>query len=452
MRDDTRGLLGVQADQDVLARSNSGQRALSEASQKRLKDESEIQEKFRRDEEERARARQRQRDSVQSIPAASGQREDEDEDGGVDGILDRYTRDSVYVDSRKNGLPDADNEPVPAVDRRYESEEEDFGLPYDRPDPDSPLQPRRRLPVPPSAAIPVLGLPIGQSHHGSPEQLLTGSTRLADPAPVYDDHTAPESHASRLTTPSASYHTPVREASTPGAVEDEAREIEPHQGLTKDVGEDESVTERFMEMDMAEEGHAGGKAVELSMLAEEHAREEQNKRDAGQESRAREAEDHRTRLREEYMQREQERAAETRRLEQEAMVEETRRVEQAKREEQERAMAQRKREEEFQAEEERRVREQAEEEQRREEERLAEARRQEEERLAEEQRLEEERAAVARRQEEERIAEEQRREAERIEAERKRKEETLASLNRGKESGGVMLSGVSCARCSRGQG
>lgn len=446
-QDDTRGLLGVQEDRDTLVRSNSGQRLLSEASQKRLKDESEIQEKFRRDEEERARARERQRQSLQPEDAAHG--ELEEDDGGVDGILDRYTRDSVYVDSRRSGIPDTENEPVPTLDRLYESEEEEdeeFGLPYDRPDPDSPLHTRRPLPVPPaSAAIPTLGPPIGRLHQDSAIRSSAPASPTRIPISSSSQEQPPTStdHSSRPTTPSASYHTPIPAVATPGAVEDEARELEPHQGLTRDVGEDESVTERFMEMNMAEEGHAGGKAVELSMLAEEHAREERDKRDAEGRDDGREVEDDRAKLREEYMRREQEREAELRRLEEESRAEEVRRAQEAQTADEERAAAQRRHEEERQAEEERLERERVEEERRHEQERLAEERRREEARLIEERRLEEERIAEAGRQEEERVAEEQRKEAERVEAERKRKEETIAGLNRGKESGGIMLSGVS---------
>ena len=455
---------------DALARSASAQRALFDASQKRLRDESEIQERFRRDEMERQRARQG------AIGAGQGDEAVEDE------YDPRKTLMGDVLLGRPIGQMGAD-EPMPDLTRyhlekRYLSEEEeDLGLPYDRPDPESPERPLNGVArLPPSVslaqdpAIPVLTQRNGGAHarHPSPP---------ASPAP---GHLARESH--------------------------------PHQGLGEDAAGDESVTAQIAELDLAEDGSAGGPQVEMSIKAERHAehlreikevsvptadhqssvidtvagdlsREDDRRADEAELRRREQVrlEEERRRVHEEARLEEQLRVEEERRAEEERRVENERRAEEERREAERSAEEERKAEELQKAEEERlederraaeerrleQERIEAEERRLEEEERLREARRVEEEaqRAAEEQqRLEEERWAeekrkrdeekLQREEEERRRVEEERRRVEEerrrveeeqrlIEEEKQRKEGALAELRRCKREGSRMLSGVS---------
>ena len=377
---------------DFLARSESAQKVLTDASQKRVKDEGEIQDRFRRDQEEMNRSRM------------SGGRGPEDDDG-IESILVGHSPDSREMKHSKR------------MTMGPYGDDEEFGLPYDRPGPDSPEAETNALKRPGVVAIPStlsISHPAHPLHLGPPIEPTSPSRSqplaLVDSANPYEPH-------------------PGHAAQIPGV--SEMGIDEPNQGLGRELEGDESVTEQIMEMELAEEGDAGGIAVELSVQAEEHAREERARREA-QENATREADTARI----EHNERERARYEDVRR-EQERRLEEIRQAAAARQEEEA------KRVEEIRLAEEREERARREEQAEYEESQrqMDEVKRQEEEEMRERLRLMEiEKADRARREEEERrmveeeraAEEERRREAERREAKR-REEERVEELKREEE-------------------
>lgn len=409
---------------DGLIRSASAQKALFDASQKRLKDESEIQDRFRRDEEQR-RSRLGVHDAAM--------------DNRFSTVAGIFANGSTYG----QGYP-TDQASRGDMDGRYSVEREDdvqseAGLPYDRPDPDSPERSLR------------------------PDHPFTQAQLAPSPSAHYAPHQ------------SQTIDTPPPFARGPSAAH-----LQPHEGLGEEVGADESVTARIAELDLAEDRQAGGTDIEMSIAAERHAAQLRADREAAQEYDAvgngintrdspfvavvhneEVAEREQEKLEELAMERRlepirmaearerEDREVERRRQEGEkqakvdkAKAEEDRRMEEMHLEEERRREEERKQEEE-RAEKQRLEEVRIAEERRAEEERIAEEKRKEQERIAEEKRKEEEREAEAERIERERVAEEERKEQERLAVEKQKKEDTLNGLRRGKAEGGKMLSGVS---------
>lgn len=385
------------AESGVIGTSPSAQQALFDISQRNVKTESEIQERFRRE---------------------LGQ-------GG-------------------------NNHAAPISPQ---TDDEDIGLPYDRPDPDD-------MPTS-SADVPTLGPVITPA---VPSTSTHTSDKVTAPSFTDDPH--------------------------------------PHQGLSEGLpAGDEVLADHIAGMDLAEDGAAGGTAIEMSIAAEEHARRIEDERGegsiatsegpqlpgawggqrravtehnldsetdvsrpnhngqmeregfpetTGQESTRSLDQDSRDlaemEQRQATIRHQEEKAAEEAR----SRLEEQRREEQRMREEREaeehRAQAERAEAERLRIQEEDRVRAEHEARVRQEEE---ERRRIEEERLrveAERRRIEEEKQALEA--EKQRLEDERLRaiELDRLEKERaetERKEAIRASLLRGKQEGGIMLSGVS---------
>ena len=356
-----------------LGRSASAQKALYDASQKRVKDESEIQDRFRRDEEER----QRQRSGERRLS------EDHEDWGPRKTLMGDVLLGAPISVEPVPPIPPQYRQKEINVDKRYLSdEEEELGLPYDRPDPESPQK-----------------------------QSLSGTQSVSE-----------------------NINNSMPEQLTPN------HRLEPHEGLGDVIGADESVTAQIAELDLAEEGQAGGTEIEMSIAAEEYAHrlhlervkqvemEEAEKVRVEQERFAEEA-----RIKEEWLREEQKRREEEeRRVLEEKRIEEERRMEQARiaeltRIEEERIAVLDRIEQDRLAE----IARIEEEKRREEEQRIEEEKRKaEEERLAEERRIEEQR----KKEEEER---------QRVEEERRRKEQTLNDLRHSKHEGRQMVSGVS---------
>lgn len=215
-----------------LIRSGSAQKALFEASQKRLKDESEVQERYRRDEESRKRRSGGSRLGVHD--AAYDQRF-----STVGGIF-------ASAASMGNGHNLAQRGTREDEGYRYEDEEE-VGLPYDRPESESETQ--------------------------SPQRKL----RLANPNPSFDN--LGSTRAGEIPVLggviNGSSDTP-----TPFARGESSGRLQPHEGLGDDVDGDESVTARIAELDLAEDGQAGGTDIEMSIAAEKYAEGLKREREA----------------------------------------------------------------------------------------------------------------------------------------------------------------------------
>ena len=484
--------------------SPSAKRALAEVSQRSVRDESAIQERFRRDTEAKERLLRTERESERAVPLRS-----ESEEGNVhpyphastpgtpaapatpatpamplsptrpapprpDGQAyrahqsPRSPRSPQSPHSHHSGISGRNERPLSAAadyarsirgrgsgiyDSVYDQE---YSLEYAKP---SPVSATFAPDIRAGAPHPQLHVVNGDIDNGdgmtnghtgamaSQERLIDGdspdkaTTGVAAAAAAAVATTA----AAATAAVSAAGHALTNGSAAPATV----GEGEPHQGLQRETAADEQVADQLAQMDLAEDGQAGGTAVDMSMQAEAHARAMGEHRDGspalnggdpsyaspsyaseatlpsqhGEMQRIAEQREAEQRAEAEHLEAQRLQAEERERYEaeQRRIQAEQRRLEEERRWEEEQRRA-----EQMRLAEQRRLAEEAE------LRRLEEERRQHEWRLAEEKRLKEERE-----EEERRIARERQEEIER------QRQAAFARLHSAKARNEMMLEGVS---------